>query len=817
MIFPRQRLALSVASAIVASIPALVQANTLEETVVIGSSIKQSETAAILLKRDSLNVVDAISADTIGRFPDQNLADSLARVPGIAIERDQGQARYVNLRGAPFRYTAIAFDGIDVPGAENGRIPRFDSFPVVITRQLTVNKAIMANMPGEAVSGFVNIETHSPFDQEGLGLALDLGTGEQELGGGSVNRQAFRASWSNNNFGVLAFASKNSRDQITDNREHEYDLDNGEKVPVEFSFRNYKIKRSDEAYGGTLEYRGDGQLQRLFASTLYSEFSDEEERNQYNVEFLNPTAGLTGQNAPMRVARLLENGVYYNSTFTNTLGSDFQFGGFEIQARYNYTETEFSQDLPITYQAAGFAGLTAQGPVPFFGSYDFTSETNPLIDLGADPDSAVFLANLGYAIYNPLDQKVNKFKLDLSRDLDAQTALALGMQFDQREAVGGALTAAIGSYPSDINPSDYNTGKLWDANTTNSIGGTYFDNIGLDNAWRASGQYPENDVSDNNVININEDILALYAMVTREFTWGNAVLGLRVEQAEVENIGGETRYTDDNTYYLPNAHININLTDSVKLRVSASTGVNRPTYNEWRATASINPIDQEINGGNPTLSAEESFGIDTSLEWYMSDNSLLSAAYFYRVVDNVIYADSSSVDAGAFLPGAAGEQWQYTGFVNGSDGTFSGLELNAILFLDELIKGVGVSANITFADSEFQRLDGTTVGLPGTSDMIYNAALFYENFGFSGRLNYSYRDEWISPIEAPDEVWGEMKRLDAQISYTLPFDVMGSEASVYANFNNITDETDTRYAGNGTINQSESFGMHYLIGLRINL
>ena len=98
----------------------------IEEVVVTGTPIKQSEMASIDAKRTAVNVLDAISADTIGRFPDQNLADSLGRVPGIAIERDQGQARYVNLRGAPFRYTAIAFNGIDIPGAENGRIPRFD-------------------------------------------------------------------------------------------------------------------------------------------------------------------------------------------------------------------------------------------------------------------------------------------------------------------------------------------------------------------------------------------------------------------------------------------------------------------------------------------------------------------------------------------------------------------------------------------------------------------------------------------------------------------------------------------------------------------
>ena len=98
-----------------------------QQTVIVtGSPIRDSQQAAIDAKRNADNVVDIIAADTIGRFPDQNLADSLGRLPGIVIERDQAQPRFISFRGAPFRYTAIAFDGVQVPGAENGRTPRFD-------------------------------------------------------------------------------------------------------------------------------------------------------------------------------------------------------------------------------------------------------------------------------------------------------------------------------------------------------------------------------------------------------------------------------------------------------------------------------------------------------------------------------------------------------------------------------------------------------------------------------------------------------------------------------------------------------------------
>ncbi len=127
------------AAALSAAAPAFAQETPSEDTstpvatpdviTVTATPIRDSQAAAIAQKRAADNVVDIISADTIGRFPDQNLADSLGRLPGLAIERDQGQARFINFRGAPFRWTAIAFDGIDVLGAENGRIPRLTRSP----------------------------------------------------------------------------------------------------------------------------------------------------------------------------------------------------------------------------------------------------------------------------------------------------------------------------------------------------------------------------------------------------------------------------------------------------------------------------------------------------------------------------------------------------------------------------------------------------------------------------------------------------------------------------------------------------------------
>ncbi|WP_323815141.1 TonB-dependent receptor [Cellvibrio sp. NN19] len=793
----------------------------LEEVIVSGSPIRDSQQAALDAKRNASNAVDMVAADTIGRFPDQNLADSLGRVPGLAIERDQGQARYINFRGAPFRYTSIAFDGIDVPGAENGRVPRFDSFPSVITSSIEANKAVLPSMPGESVAGYVNINTFSPFSKEGFGISADLGTGEQDLGGGDVSKLGLRTSWSNENFGVLLFGSDNSREQVTDNREYSMERDEAtdELIIESTDFRSYKVKREDHAYGGRLEYRGDGALQKVFLSNLYSEFVDDEERNQYvfTLDAANGGArGVTGSNVAVGVSRMLQYGEYSNSTNTSTLGADFALGEWELGSRLTYTETTFEMDLPIAQSVAGRA--TA--------SYDYSDIEDPLLYLNSPLSDIAYYMTLGIHYVQNLDVDSTKFKLDADRDFtwfDQNAKLELGMQLDQRQGDGFVAMPVLDyTFPvSNIN--SYDTGKPWASNTTNSIGGTYFDNKGLYEAWEATGELEIGEIPDANLIVIDEDIVAAYAMATTDYDWGNFVIGARVEQTDYTSEGtiddAPVSVNDSFTNVLPSAHLNINLAEDVKFRVSATTGMSRPTYSEWRAAASVDVANKTASGGNPYLKAEETTGFDTSLEWYFADASLLSANAFYRAIDNVIYADSEIVDGGKYLPSAAGEEWEYTGSVNGSDGKLSGVELNFIgqaVDLTEALTGFGISLNAAFLSSEFKGIDGTTYDLPGTSDSVYNASVFYENFGLSARLNYQYRDQWVSPLESPDEVWGEQTRVDFSINYELPVKLSDAAISVYANANNLTDETDVRYAANGLINQSESYGRSFLMGVRVN-
>jgi hypothetical protein len=185
-----------------------------EELVVTATPIRDSIAKSLEAQRVADNIVSVVAADAIGRFPDQTAAAALSRLPATGVQRDQGQERYIQVRGAPARWTNVAFDGVNVLGAED-RIFRFDSVPASVISQLELNKTLTPDMPGEALAGRVNILTFSPLSQQGFHVNADIGRGYVDLGD-DVESYGGRVSWSNDTFGIVLGASKFSFIQETD-------------------------------------------------------------------------------------------------------------------------------------------------------------------------------------------------------------------------------------------------------------------------------------------------------------------------------------------------------------------------------------------------------------------------------------------------------------------------------------------------------------------------------------------------------------------------------------------------------------------------
>ena len=802
----------------------IAQESDIEEVIVIGKTIKESQQAAIEAKRTAPNVADIISADAIGRFPDQNLADALGRLPGISIERDQGQARYVSFRGTPKRYTTTAFNGISIPGVENGRIPRFDAYPAVITSQVVANKAITADMPGESISGYINVKTFKPSEIDGWSVSFELGMGEQDLGGGDIEKENLRVSYSNDSFGVVVYGSHNMREQITDNREPTYAGADGALIPSRIDYRNYKLEREDEAFGGTIEmYLENGG--RVHFTSLNTQFLDKEQRNDFRV-YISGGTPQTGSGFTGSSRRLLEYGTYTNKTEVNTLGLDIPVGEWDLEASISKIDTTFDTFLPLPYLIGG-GQLTNL-------SYDISDPQAPIVNFDGT------FADVGYPVQLLVDAvgglytETNQIKVDLSRE-NSRGQLKFGFKYDDREASGGGATLATvidDPYPTECVVNDY-AQDLWHTDMDNSVGGYYTDNPALRACIEASGA-TRSDFPEEETITIEETLFSAYIMQTFDMEWGTINAGLRIEDTEYETIGNKLVGTvteplvvkSSYTNILPSFHVNYDLNEEQKLRFSLSSGISRPSYIEARAASSISEIGTTITGGNPFLDEEESWGIDAAFEWYFDEASLFSLTVFHREIDNVISESNEKVDGSIYSDTAVpGELWDLSAFGNGKDGQLQGIEIALIARLDNYIEGFfsgfGIETNLALIDSEYTTPEGLKFNLPGQSDTNFSASLFYEDYGFSARLTYRYRDRWLDETETgavfgldSGVYWAHQMRLDAALRYDLE-ELTGYQASIFLDVNNITDEADVRYSGHEwNPNQVEAYGRRMLGGIR---
>jgi len=142
------------------------------------------------VQRNSDSLVSVVAADTVGAPAGPEHRQAVARVPGAAVEGDQGQARYVSLRGAPNYWTTLSINGIGIVSPE-AATPATTACPRPSPRRSSSNKAVTPDLTGETISGNINIITRSAFDYPGLSIAGKLGAAA-ELGG---PRTCTKASW----------------------------------------------------------------------------------------------------------------------------------------------------------------------------------------------------------------------------------------------------------------------------------------------------------------------------------------------------------------------------------------------------------------------------------------------------------------------------------------------------------------------------------------------------------------------------------------------------------------------------------------------
>jgi TonB-dependent receptor len=259
---------------------------TLQTIVVHGQA--ESLNNALDLQQAADNIVSAVSADDIGQLPDTNAAEALQRVPGVTLERDQGEGRYVRVRGAGPDLNSVTINGTLVPAPESERrAVALDVIPAALIRSLEVSKTQTPDQDGNALGGSVEVKTLSAFDHPGRFARVDVEGSYDDNAGKTSPKLAAAVSdrFADGKLGVAAGISLEQREFGSDNVETGGAWKFKSQAQLEeFEQRRYDITR--ERLGGALnlDYRPDSK-QSYYLRSLASRFSDEEERQAHAIEF----------------------------------------------------------------------------------------------------------------------------------------------------------------------------------------------------------------------------------------------------------------------------------------------------------------------------------------------------------------------------------------------------------------------------------------------------------------------------------------------------------------------------------------------------
>lgn len=843
------------------------------DEIVVSGSIVQAQAASIQEKREANNLVDVAAADSVGRFPDQNSAAALSRLPAVAVQRDQGQERYIQVRGAPNRWTSVMIDGVPMVGVDEGgdsRAFRFDAVPAVLLSSMVINKSLTPALQADAIVATIDLKTYSPLALKGFRIAGDVGYGFMDQGKGEQRQGSLRVSWANDVVGFVLGGSHYRRKQLTDNREVGlYDEPSSPTDvtfgPTEVDIRQYQIERWNNGLFGGIEFEPVAG-QRIYAKAIFTEFNDDEQRNQYELRLDRAAAGFRNLAAgdllavPMRGS--FNYGEYRNRNYIGTIGGDLETdSGLKVALKLNYARTDNETYLPLV-QASTASGLGSPSL-----TYDRSDPRFPIVTLYntvAGSSAGTFargnvlttfnqrsLSAAGAILIGAQQQTVSDsytVKLDIEKNWGDITVSAGGL-FADRTITGnnfsfsnvaalGALGGLVGQ-PFDVN--SYVTDKPWKTQFPLGFTLNYVDNRSMRRdidslvaKLTAAGRFnPDNNIPLTDRYNQLEKTYAGYLMATAEIGRATITGGVRLEHYELKNSGTarigtvntplsvEQTYTD----FFPSLNARIDLSDDLVLRFGAQRGVSRPAYGAIRVGSSINDTASPgtISGGNPGLEPEYTWGIDSSLEWYLPGDGIIALTGFSRWVDNVFYQNTQRVATDVFNTGGVDRSgYLLTSTFNGTNGRLYGVEFNyqqQFSFLPSPLDGFGFQGNVTLLDGSFdtQVVNGQQrkgIPFPGLSDTLVNASLYFEKYGLSARVSYQWRADWFDSLGGFGS--GESRKAYENLDVSLRYKI-NDNFTIFADAANLTDAIYVAYEDSmDKPTEVEQIGARYMFGVRFN-
>jgi len=771
------------------------------------TGIRSAIEAAIVTKLTENTIVEAISAEDIGKLPDTSIADSLARLPGLAAQRFGGRPQEINIRGFAGDFSTALLNGREQVSFSNNRGVEFDQYPSELMSQVVVHKTTDAQLVGQGLSGTVNMKTVRPLDHGERAVALNARADMNRLDGRRENGNRISAAYIDQFFDktlgiVIGFAHMDSPGQALEYGG--WGFENG-VIGGGNAFRSQTDNERDGLMA-TVQFRPNPYFESTL-DVLLAQFDRAE--NKWGLQY----ALAYGNGSIMRDGAEYRNETTIHSQWDNVkpivVRNDYNAMDDKLISvgwnnRLNLGEY-WSATADLSYSRArreerileAYAGLANGGrdsvnvvynPKGWYDS-EFTRDYGDASGLSFfDPDgwgAGSGWAQAGYLKDFLVKDNMSSARLDLERSFETGiiSQLRFGGNYTDRSKSRGSTEMSLCT-TAECAP---------EANVeipvpTQYIMGTDLGFAGIERALRLDilGMLNDDvyyliqkvhpDINNKNW-QVDEKVTSAYAQADLDADIGRVNikgnLGIQMVRAEQVSEGVATvdgsgidnainRGKVSYTHYLPSLNLSFGLPFDQFVRLGASRQMARPRMDQMAANA-IYGYDQVRQrwvgrGGNANLKPWLSDSLDLSFEKYFANGAgYVSLAWFSKDLKTYIYNETIQYDFAqlplqpemlARYPDTLGE---YTQPQNGEGGKIQGREFAVSVPLSMLwspLEGFGLVANYSDTRSSIQpNGPGTSEPLPGLSRYISNITGYYERHGFSARVSRRHRSPFLGEVQ----------------------------------------------------------------------
>ena len=825
--------------------------------------------AATAEKRAADNFEETLHANDVGKLPDQNVAEAVKRLPGVSVANDQGEGRYVVIRGIDPSLVNVTLNGQTLPAPEpDGRVVKLDDLPSAMIQSIVITKSLLASQDANAIGGEVNIKTKTAFDSK-TPFFLDM---RGAIGLYGINKKSpYEADGTiggrfgvGEQFGAVLSVNYSRRPIESENFQGSEDWSpiGGQNVPAGGGYRDYNLFRTRLGIVGNFDWRPSDDV-KLYIRSSYSKYQDHETRDQ-NLLAINFKDDKDGNPLPLSALKatptiLVRHREEDDNTKSVTLGGDFNVGGGKLSLSGGWTRAEKVDPIRSEF--------TFTGPdVPF--TYDPSTYPYTLVPSGAN--AGVF--------NDPTQFTMSKLKAETRSTYEQ---LWQGrIDYSHPLAIGTDSSFQIGAKYLDRHKNDnhdlisYKKGTAWKLDTVGYFGNTdFYDGLfkfGQRIDWNKAEAYlaanpavGKFDYAGNLTgslapdYDVKEQILAGYAMVTLKFGNLTVIPGVRVENtrdqtaakvvnpaldtiaagiktdaayaaALAANNGFNARASINYTDWFPGLNAKFEALPNLLLRGAVATSIGRPNYSTLAPFVTVvedgnNPAT--VTAGNPFLKPYKAINFDAAIEYYPTKDSLFSAGFFYKDITNPIYQvqPTGAIANPGNIPGAPPADYptiDLVQYANMDKEFIGGVELNAqtqFTMLPGFLSGFGISANYThvWGHATGPQFRAGNIPLAYQSHDLGNVSIFYEKYGLTARLAFNYRSAFsdvVADSAAGDSYWDSQGQLDLHVGYQVT-----PQYTIYVDAANLTDSPWRHYQGDKDfLVERERYGSTYRIGVQLH-